>query len=298
MFDKIEEFYKYLLYEKNYSTKTVVSYRHDIDDFIDFMINILKKDINKDTFIILEHRDFRSWLSHRSFMGLSARTNARALSSIKSLFKFLEKKYDIFNEIIFKVKTPKFKKSLPKNVNKNNIFKMIQCIKDFNKNEWEVKRDVALFILLYCCGLRISEGLNLTKSSFIDDNKIKVLGKGKKERILYLLPIVVDLINDYKKNCPHDTDKFLFVSKTGKQYSAVVFTKLIQNIRIALNLPDNITPHSLRHSFATELLSNGADLRVIQELLGHSSLKTTQIYTHINVNDMLRVYEITHPRGR
>lgn len=297
MLTKIEDFYRYLLYEKNYSSKTIISYKHDIDDFIHFTINILEKNINKDTFITLEHRDFRSWLSHRSFTGLSARTNARALSSIKSLFKFLEKKYDIFNEIVFKVKTPKFKKTLPKNINTNNIFKMVQCIKDFSKNEWEIKRDTALFVLLYCCGLRISEGLNLTNASFIENNKIKVLGKGKKERILYLLPIVVDLIDEYKKICPHDTDKFLFVSKTGKQYSAVVFTKLIQNIRIALNLPNNITPHSLRHSFATELLSNGADLRVIQELLGHSSLKTTQIYTHVNVDDMLRVYGGSHPRG-
>ena len=297
MLTKIEDFYRYLLYEKNYSSKTIISYKHDIDDFIHFTINILEKNINKDTFITLEHRDFRSWLSHRSFTGLSARTNARALSSIKSLFKFLEKKYNIFNEIIFKVKTPKFKKSLPKNVNKNNIFKMIQCIKDFNKNEWEVKRDVALFLLLYCCGLRISEGLNLTTTSFIDNNRIKVLGKGKKERILYILPVVIDLIEDYKKICPYNTNNILFVSKTGKKYSATTFEKLIQNVRVGLNLPDNITPHSLRHSFATELLSGGADLRVIQELLGHSSLRTTQIYTHVNIDNMLKVYGDCHPRG-
>ena len=297
MEDKIESFYQYLLYEKNYSKKTKISYEHDIDGFVDFISNILEKDINKDTFITLEHKDFRSWLSHRTFSGLSARTNARALSSVKSLFKFLEKKYGIFNEIVFKVKTPKFKKTLPKNVNKNNVFKMVQCIKEFSKNEWERKRDVVLFLLLYCCGLRISEALSLKNSDFISKDKIKVLGKGKKERILYLLPIVVDLIDEYKKICPHNTDKFLFVSKTGKQYSAVMFAKLIQNIRISLNLPNNITPHSLRHSFATELLSNGADLRVIQELLGHSSLKTTQIYTHVNIDDMLKVYVEAHPRG-
>ena len=255
-----------------------------------------EKDINKDTFITLEHKDFRSWLSHRTFSGLSARTNARALSSVKSLFKFLEKKYGIFNEIVFKVKTPKFKKTLPKNVNKNNVFKMVQCIKEFSKNEWERKRDVVLFLLLYCCGLRISEALSLKNSDFISKDKIKVLGKGKKERILYILPLVVDLIEDYKKICPYNTNKMLFLSKTGKKYSATVFEKLIQNVRIGLNLPDNITPHSLRHSFATELLSGGADLRVIQELLGHSSLRTTQIYTHVDIDNILKVYSSCHPR--
>ncbi len=293
---KIDSFYNYLLSEKNYSKKTISSYGHDIDNFLYFVVNVLNKEINEETFTSLDHKDFRSWLSYRVFNNLSNRTNARALSSIKSLFKFLEKKYNIFNEIIFKVKGPKFKKLLPRNIDKNNIFKMIQCIKDFNESEWETKRDIALFLLLYCCGLRISEGINLTMNNFIDKHSIKVIGKGKKERILYVLPVVVDLIEEYRKTCPYNTDKYLFLSKTGKKYSPTTFEKLIQNIRVSLNLPDNITPHSLRHSFATELLSSGADLRVIQELLGHSSLKTTQIYTHTSLENILNVYKKTHPR--
>lgn len=294
--EKIENFYKYLLKEKNYSEKTIISYKHDINDFITFITNILEKNLIDKTFIDLNYKDFTSWLTHRTLVGLSNRTNARALSSVKSLFKFLEKKYNVFNEIVFKIKTPKYKNTLPKNISKNNILKMIQCIKDFNKNTWEVKRDTALFVLLYCCGLRISEALNLNNESFIDKNLIKVLGKGKKERIIYVLPIAIELIEDYKKSCPYLTNDILFLSKTGKKYSATTFEKLIQQIRISLNLPENITPHSLRHSIATELLSNGADLRIIQELLGHSNLKTTQIYTHVNINNIINVYNNAHPR--
>lgn len=298
MEEKIEDFYSYILYDKSYSNKTIISYRHDISDFTYFVINILDKKITEQTFKTLNYDDFRSWLSYRILAGLSNRTNARALSSVKSLFKFLEKKYNIFNEIVFKIKSPKFKKTLPKNVSKNNILKMIQCVKDFTKDEWQIKRDLALFMLLYCCGLRISEALNLKESDFIDSNNIKILGKGKKERMVYVMPLVIDLINDYKQSCPFNIKNNIFMSKTGKKYPATIFEKLIQNIRITLNLSDNITPHSLRHSFATELLVNGADLRIIQELLGHSSLKTTQIYTHVDTNLMLNTYKNYHIREK
>jgi integrase/recombinase XerC len=296
MLEKIENFYKYLLYEKNYSKNTIISYRNDINSFIYFIKNIICRDFIADVLENLEHKDFRAWLGYRNSDNLSNRTNARALSSLKSLFKFLEKRYGIFNEIVLKVKSPKFSKTLPKNITKNNIMKMIQCIKIFNSEEWEIKRDVALLLLIYCCGLRISEALGLNNESFIERDRIKIIGKGKKERIVFVLPIALELIEEYKKICPHNTQNYLFISKLGKKYSATTFEKLIQNIRISLNLPDNITPHSLRHSFATELLVNGADLRVIQELLGHASLKTTQIYTHINIDNLMSVYNKTHPQ--
>jgi integrase/recombinase XerC len=166
----------------------------------------------------------------------------------------------------------------------------LDYIKYYRKNDWEVKRDMALLTLIYCCGLRIGEALNLTNRNFIQKDKLKVLGKGKKERILYVLPIAIELINMYKKSCPYNTDIFIFYGNRGKKYQAAIFQKLIQNIRNFLNLNDNVTPHAFRHSFSTELLSNGVDLRVIQELLGHSSLKTTQIYTHIDSKKMIEDY--------
>ncbi len=297
MGEKINSFFNYISKEKNYSEKTVISYRIDINNFIFFIKNILGKELNEKNLIELEYNDFREWLSYRHFSkDLSNRSNARALSSVKSLFKFLNKEYGIFNEIILKIKNPKFSKTLPKNVTNNNILKIIKCISIFDKHEWEVDRDIALLVLIYCCGLRISEALNITNKSFIGNDTIKIIGKGKKERIVFILPIALDLINKYKKTCPYNTNEHLFFSTRGKKYRATIFEKLVQNIRRNLNLPDSITPHSFRHSFATELLVNGVDLRTIQELLGHSNLKTTQIYTHVDINNIINVYKHSHPQ--
>ena len=283
-----KDFYNYLLNEKNYSKKTILAYSNDLNNFFAFCKN---KDLDK-----LDYDDFRMWLSNRMLNGLSNRSNSRALSSVKSFFKFIEKKYGIFNEIVFKIKSPKFTKSLPKNITENNLYKMLQLIKTFHDEEWENNRDVAIFLLLYCCGLRINECLSIKLSSFITEDNVKIFGKGKKERVAYILPVVINALNKYKITCPYPIEDYLFLSKTGKKYSATAFEKVIQNIRTVLNLSDNITPHSLRHSFATDLLSNGVDLRIIQEMLGHSSLKTTQIYTHVDTNKILDIYKNSHPR--
>ena len=287
-----KDFYKYLLYEKNYSEKTILAYRNDLDSFFQFTkTELANKDLDK-----LDYNDFRNWISHRSMAGLSNRSNSRALSSIKSFFKYIEKKYGILNEIVFKVKSPKFVKSLPRNISENNLYKILQLIKSYNDEEWENDRDMAVFLLLYCAGLRINEGLSIKLDDFLSCDTVKVRGKGKKERIAYLLPVVLEAIEKYKKKCPYPIENYLFLSRTGKKYSATVFEKLMQNIRITLDLPDNITPHSLRHSFATDLLAEGVDLRIIQEMLGHSSLKTTQIYTHVDMNKILDIYKKAHPR--
>lgn len=283
---KISKFFEEL--SINSSIYTVKSYRNDLNNFFYFIKNKLNKHLNEKNLINLEHKDFREWFFFRK--EYTNKSNARALSSVKSFFKFLEEKYNILNEIVFKIKSPKIEKKLPKNVSQNNILKIIDTIKQFRKNDWEITRDVALLILIYNCGLRISEAINLSNKNFIEKNKIKILGKGKKERIIYILPITIDLIDLYKKSCPYNVIDHIFLGTRGKNYQAGSFQKLIQNIRIFLNLNNNITPHSFRHSFATELLQNGADLRVIQDLLGHSSLKTTQIYTHLNTNNILEEY--------
>jgi integrase/recombinase XerC len=286
MNEKLSRFFSSL--ENDNSLNTVKSYRNDIGDFIRFATVKCGKKFDEKTLVSLESKDFRNWLGGRK--NYSPRSNARALSSLKSFFKFLEEKYKIFNEVVFKVKSPKLPKSLPRSVSENNILKILDSIKYYRKNDWEVKRDMTLLVLIYCCGLRIGEAINLTNKNFIQRDKIKVLGKGKKERILYVLPLALDFINAYKKYCPYDTGKFIFYGAKGKKYQAPVFQKLIQNVRNFLGMNNDITPHAFRHSFATELLANGADLRVIQELLGHSSLKTTQIYTHIDAEKMIKKY--------
>ena len=283
--------------EFNYSINTIKSYQNDVLNFYDFITKHKQKQFDEKTLKQLEHKDFREWLIYRK--QYTNKSNARGLSCIKHFFKFLEEKYNIFNEVVSKVKTPKFQKILPKYVNENNVVKILETVEQFRKVDWEIKRDKALLVLIYCCGLRINEALALNNSCFINQNEIRIMGKRNKERILYLLPIAVNLIDEYKKSCPYDTNgKYIFFGTRGKKYQAPLFEKLIQNIRNYLSLDNSITPHSFRHSFATELLSNGADLRVIQELLGHSSLRTTQIYTHIDTNNLLRQYQKVHSQEK
>jgi integrase/recombinase XerC len=295
--EKIEDFYCYLKFEKGYAGNTVISYRNDIENFVSFMEKYLGKNLDEQTFINIEPRDLIAWLAHRDSQKLSARTNARALSAIRSLYRFLKKRFAMANETIFKIRSPKLARTLPRNISHNNILKMMQSVENSSPRDWEVKRDRALIALIYSCGLRISEALNLTANCFLQENRIKILGKGGRERILLLLPMVVELIREYRGVCPHNTSgNILFFGSRGRKYQAARFEKLMQNLRRSIGLLDNITPHSLRHSFATELLLNGADLRSIQELLGHSSLRTTQIYTHVDTNSLLKVYSKTHPR--
>jgi integrase/recombinase XerC len=297
MREKIESFYLYLKFEKGYSENTVISYRNDVGSFVDFLRANLEKSIDEQTVESVGPKDIRAWMAQRDSLGLTARTNARALSAVRSLYKFLRKRFGLTNEIIFKIRGPKLAKSLPRNMNHSSIVKMMRTVGNFSPRDWEAKRDIAIMALMYSCGLRISEALSLSVNCFLQKNRIKILGKGKKERIILLLPIVLELIEEYRRNCPYDTGgDILFFGTRGKKYQAARFEKLMQNLRQSIGLSDRVTPHSLRHSFATELLWNGADLRSIQELLGHSSLRTTQIYTHVSTSNLLKVYCGTHPR--
>lgn len=291
--EQVNDFFIYLISEKKYSNNTIKSYKIDIENFLQFIKNKLNKTIDKENLIELDFKDFSAWLSNRFNSGLTNRSNARALSAVKSLFKFLQKRHDIFNPIISKIKTPKIQKSLPKTVSLNNFLKIQECIIPLISSVWCQKRDKALLTLIYSSGMRISEALNINNSSFIGNDLIKVIGKGNKERILPLLPIVKMQINEYRDLCPYKTcfDKYLFVGKSGKKYSPTLFQRLLQKIRRLLNLPENITPHAFRHSFATDLLNAGASIRIIQALLGHENLATTQIYTHLEYKKLIEEYK-------
>lgn len=296
--DKIEKFYTYLLIEKNYSRHTVIAYREDLRDFFSFIQKNVFNDINDEVLRSINYEHIQEWVIYRSKVkNLSNRSNARALSAIKSLFKFLNKRESIVNNSASRIQTPKIDKILPRTVSNNNFFKIVESIPSFEKEMWMQKRDLALTTLIYGTGLRISEALNITSDSFIKKDQIKVLGKGNKERIVFLLPIIVLMLEDYVLTCPfqYKMKEYFFISNTGKQYSPRLFQKLIQNVRRTLNLPENVTPHAFRHSFATELLNAGADLRSIQELLGHKNIASTQVYTHLNYVHLLDVYKRSVP---
>ena len=181
---------------------------------------------------------------------------------------------------------------------------MIDQVNEFHTEDWLIKRDRAVLLLLYGCGLRINEALQLNLSDFEnispDSGIIKILGKGKKERIVPILERVSVSINDYLESCPFSVSSSspLFLGKRGKRLSPRIIQRILEKIRRSLDYNPKLTPHSLRHSFATHILENGGDLRTIQELLGHSSLSTTQKYTHVDEKKIKKIFDKSHPRSK
>lgn len=287
----LEKFLQFLEVEKKYSSNTTESYRVDIFYFFDFLFRNKKKILSKSDLEILTIHDFRKWLSERLSNHNNA-SNARSLAALRSFFKFLNQHTIIKNQEIKKIKTPKIPKPIPKPVEQIDIERILAEIYKIHKEEWQVKRDEALLTLIYGCGLRISEALSVSKKSLENSQTIIITGKGKKQRMVPLLPIVNSRIAQYIKICPFESEYEvpIFFSKTGKTYSRRDFSGLIQKIRRNLNLSETITPHAFRHSFATHLLEAGGDLRTIQELLGHENLSTTQKYTKVDKSRLLSVY--------
>ena len=293
---------KWLLNQKNYSPNTISSYSYDYKYFINFVFNHLSaskvslKDLQK-----LALRDFRSWLSFLKTINpnLSAKSLARARASIKSFYFYCILIKKIKSSEIYNLANPKLPKNLPRAVSENQIIKVINILK-CEKNKFLQLRNTALIYLLWGCGLRVSELLSLN-NQHINDNYIIIFGKGKKERIVPLLPEIKIKITEWiewkHKNFNYDNDA-LFISRLGKRLSPRYVQKLIEKLRLQLDLDKNFTPHALRHSFATQLLTNGVDLRTLQMMLGHSSLSTTQHYLKVTNKFVENVYKKTHPRAK
>ena len=295
----VKKFLLFLEVEKRYSSYTLISYRTDIYYFFDFIFNAKKQLINKQTLENLAVSDFRSFLSFRHNQNYSNTSLARCLSSLRSLFDYLNNNKLVKNQQIKKIKTPKILKPIPKAVDGINIDAIINAIAlQSDKEQWIIARDLALLTLIYGCGLRISESLGVNKKSLENSETLVITGKGQKQRIVPVLEIIKKRIEKYLALCPYKikNDQPIFVNSRGGAYSARLFQKLISDIRKNLNLSETITPHAFRHSFATHLLEAGGDLRTIQELLGHKSLSTTQLYTKVDKNRLLNIYNILHPR--
>lgn len=290
--DLVEKFITFLKVEKRYSNHTLISYHTDLLYFFNFLFKAKEQKINRKILESLENIDFRRYLMEKLQKNHINASNARALSCLRSFFRFLNKNNLLKNLEIDRIKTPKIAKPVPKAVDEIDIDKILSAIiTTNNKDEWQIKRDLALLTLIYGCGLRISEALSLTKKSLENNDVFIIDGKGGKQRMVPVLPIVKARIDDYLKLCPHKITAEIFLGAHGKPYLARVFSRLVQEIRRLLNLPETITPHAFRHSFATHLLEAGGDLRVIQELLGHASLSTTQRYTKIDKNRLLSEYK-------
>ncbi|MDB9776284.1 tyrosine recombinase XerC [Alphaproteobacteria bacterium] len=303
----IDEFLEWRIYLKDikgFSIHTHDSYSFDMADFLIFLNYHESKIVTKQEIINLNLKTLRAWLADltrvRNYKNiykkpLSARSRRRAISSLKNFLKYLKTKYNSFDNAFGQVlllKNPKIGASLPKSINEEQINLLLtELIKITNKS-WIKKRNEAIFYLLYGCGLRIDEALSLNEMHIQDLSSLTIMGKGGKERIIPLIKIVRDTLNEYLKLLPYklSKNKSIFFGDRGSSLKASAFQRDFKNARINLGLPKTTTPHALRHSFATHILKNGGDLRTIQELLGHSSLSTTQIYTEVDDISLEKTY--------
>lgn len=301
MEEYVSAFIEYLTQTKNYSAHTATAYETDILDFIKFYDNFNGGNVSLSDFARADTICFRAWLADRQRRNLAHKSTARALSSVRGFYKFLAKKYDVKNDAIGLISSPKVPRKLSKAIEVSDVEDMHDAIRVIDDGEpWVAARDWALVVLIFGCGLRISEALSLKNIDVQNrPDSFRILGKGSKERIVPVLPAVLDAIEKYIKLRPfgHAPDDPLFRSVRGLPMSARMAEKVVEKLRHYLQLPDYVTPHALRHTFATALLAGGADLRSLQELLGHSSLSTTQLYTKVNMAEITNIYEHAHPRA-
>ena len=296
----IEEWRTWLTHEKRTSLYTVDGYSRDLAAFFKFLADHLGPPPSLNDLQNLKPVDFRSYLAGRAARGLARTSTARAMSTLRGFFRYLDRNGFVKNAAITTVRTPKVPKSVPKALSEEDAFDMVDSLRTEASEPWIGARDTALALLLYGCGLRLGEALALNRHQAPKGDTMVILGKGNKERLVPVLSVVKEAIEEYLAVCPHALieDSPLFVGVRGGRLNPGVAQRQMRLMRGLLGLPDSATPHALRHSFATHLLAGGGDLRTIQELLGHASLSSTQRYTDVDAGRLMTVYRDAHPRAR
>ena len=285
---------------RNLSDNTLISYKHDVKSFLEFINAHTGSEISIKYLNDMKISDFRSFLSYLRNKDISSTSIARIISSLKSFFNYLLNINLIESTVIQSLRTPKQKKSLPRPISSELAIETIKHAQDMEKEKWIGMRNKSILMLLYGCGLRISEALNLNFEDINENDYLIIKGKGNKERMVPLMDYVKNDIENYIHECPKNfmKDDPLFVGKRLDRLSPRIIQYVLEKIRHNLSLPETATPHALRHSFATHLLDSGGDLRTIQELLGHSSLSTTQKYTKVETEKLYDAYSKTHPLAK
>jgi integrase/recombinase XerC len=298
--DAVRMWDAWLTTERRASRHTVASYRFDLANFFGFLSGYRGGKASLATLAAVTLTDFRAWLAHNAGEGQEAATRAREVAGVRNFFRWLDRTGRLHNAAIGLLKTPKTRRRLPRPVSEVSAGDIVALAKNTQEEGWLGLRDEALFTLLYGAGLRLGEALGLRRDDLAQQDRLTVVGKGNKQRIVPLLPIVLESIERYLAACPYPVagKDFIFVGARGEVLNPGVAQRQLRRLRRDLNLPDNVTPHALRHSFATHLLASGADLRSLQELLGHSSLSTTQLYTQVDAGHLADVYRAAHPRAK
>ncbi|TAE33145.1 MAG: tyrosine recombinase XerC [Alphaproteobacteria bacterium] len=291
----------HLQHERRYSLHTCTAYRHDVTEFIAFLSQYFGAPVNHEHLNTMHRTTMRAWLAYRHRQSLDAHSTQRALSAVKHWARYLEQTMGLSLSIILSTRPPKIASTLPKALSQEQSADIIEQIATEEKILWIRLRDRAIALLLYGCGLRISEALSLSLRDLRHEEGVVHVrkGKGDKARNVPLLPIIYDAVMDYCNHCPYDlSEDVLFYGARGKRCDARIIRKQMQQLRHALMLPDYATPHALRHSFATHLMQEGAHLRDIQSLLGHSQLATTQRYTYVDLKHILPQFHSAHPLSK
>jgi integrase/recombinase XerC len=293
--------------ERRLAVHTLVAYEHDVATFLGFMTAYLGKPPTLEALGKLKPAEFRAWLAERARQGLARTSTARAFSSVRSFFQFLDKRGLAHNASIGAIQTPKLPRSVPKALSERDMEELLEAPAEQEREAWLDLRDAAVLMLLYGAGLRIGEALALPKGVVEDLLKtgrdtLAVTGKGNKTRLVPLLPQALEALGAYRDACPwlaaRGPGEAFFVGARGGALDPAIVQKRVRDIRRGLGLAETVTPHALRHSFATHLLGAGGDLRTIQELLGHASLSTTQRYTDVDAARLTAVYRAAHPRAK
>src|SRR6516165_236853 len=290
--------------ERRLSPKTLEAYARDVRQCLDFLCEHFGTRMTLARFSQIEATDIRAFMAMRRANDIAGRSLMRTLAGLRSFGRFLEREGKGKLGALSAIRAPKVGKTLPKPLQMTAAKRLVatDALSGETRERWILARDAAVMALLYGSGLRISEALALKRGTVPRPGKGDVLvvtGKGNKTRMVPVLQNVLALVADYVAICPHHLppEGPIFVGARGGALSPRIIQLTMERLRGALGLPDSATPHALRHSFATHLLSRGGDLRAIQELLGHASLSTTQIYTGIDTERLIEVYRNTHPRG-
>jgi integrase/recombinase XerC len=288
-----------LKHERRVSPHTLRAYGDDVATFLGFQAGHTGGAVTEKTLAKLTPADIRAFISSRRSEGLGAGGVQRALAAVRSFYKFLAREGILENAAPRAIRTPRVRRPLPRPLSATDAARAI-AVAGEHDIEWLAARDTALLTLLYGAGLRISEALSLKRGDVPLGATLSVIGKGRKERSIPVLPLVAEALADYAGKIPFTgaPSSALFLSRRGLAMSAREAQGLMQRLRGALGLNTKATPHALRHSFATHILQGGGDLRSVQELLGHASLSTTQIYTAIETTELLKTYANAHPRAK
>lgn len=286
----LDDFLEYLIVIKKHEDNTINNYRIDIVDFLGFVDNNI--DISKE--------DVSEYLKYLYDKNISKSSIARKLSSLRGFYNYLLKQEIVCDNYFLSVKNPRKDLKLPKYVKEEDIDKMFSVP---NTRTWIGQRNLLIIRMLYATGVRVSELVNMTLDDInISDRTIRILGKGSKERIVVFGNNTKDALEDYLNNGRVEVDisgsKYLFLNKYGNKLSTRYVRKIIDDIIIKASILVHVSPHMMRHTFATCMLNNGADLVSVSDLLGHESLNTTSIYTHVSNEKIVEVYNKAHPRAR